>query len=196
MAGGGAGGATMLAPWRGRGTILRGAGADVEPTELVVAGACGAGALTGGAGAAAAATTGRGGTAFGAGGAAAATDGATTVGRDMAGGAAFTAASACRRSRMARTASPGLAALDRSIFGTYCAPPPRDAPPPDRLPPLMYPRTFSASSDSMELECVFFSVTPTAVSASRMVLLLTSSSRAKSLIRTLFIRPFSLPLRP
>src|SRR4030081_3002022 len=45
----------------------------------------------------------------------------------------------------------------------------------------------------MELEWVFFSVTPTAVSASRMDLLFTSSSRARSLIRTLLIRPFSLP---
>src|SRR6266852_6400609 len=42
----------------------------------------------------------------------------------------------------------------------------------------------------MELEWVFFSVTPTAVSASRMALLLTSSSLARSLIRTLLIRPF------
>jgi uncharacterized protein YybS (DUF2232 family) len=44
----------------------------------------------------------------------------------------------------------------------------------------------------MELECVFFSPTPTAVSASRIDLLFTSSSRARSLIRTLFIRPFSV----
>src|ERR1700704_817638 len=42
----------------------------------------------------------------------------------------------------------------------------------------------------MELEWVFFSVTPTAVSASRMALLFTSSSLARSLIRTLLIRPF------
>src|ERR1700761_6518189 len=42
----------------------------------------------------------------------------------------------------------------------------------------------------MELECVFFSVTPTALRASRMALLLTSSSRARSLIRTLLIQSF------
>src|SRR5580704_955800 len=42
----------------------------------------------------------------------------------------------------------------------------------------------------MELEWVFFSVTPTAVSTSRMALLFTSSSLARSLIRTLLIRPF------
>ncbi len=51
-------------------------------------------------------------------------------------------------------------------------------------------RTFSASCSSSELECVFFSVTPTRGSASRMALLLTSSSLARSLIRTLLIRPF------
>jgi hypothetical protein len=45
----------------------------------------------------------------------------------------------------------------------------------------------------MELECVFFSVTPTCGSASRMALLLTSSSLARSLIRTLLIRPFCFP---
>src|SRR5579872_1796323 len=54
-------------------------------------------------------------------------------------------------------------------------------------------RTFSASCSSKELECVFFSVTPTCGSVSRMALLLTSSSRARSLIRTLLIRPFVSP---
>jgi hypothetical protein len=57
----------------------------------------------------------------------------------------------------------------------------------------MYTRTFSASCSSRELECVFFSVTPTSASVSRMALLLTSSSRARSLIRTLLIRPFVSP---
>ena len=59
--------------------------------------------------------------------------------------------------------------------------------------PRRYARTFSASWSSMELECVFFSVTPTCGSASRMALLLTSSSLARSLIRTLLIRPFWFP---
>jgi hypothetical protein len=49
-------------------------------------------------------------------------------------------------------------------------------------------RTFSASCSSRELECVFFSVTPISVSTSRIALLLTSSSLARSLIRTLLIR--------
>jgi hypothetical protein len=56
--------------------------------------------------------------------------------------------------------------------------------------PRMWARTFSASCSSSELEWVFFSVTPTSGSASRMALLLTSSSLARSLIRTLLIRPF------
>ena len=56
--------------------------------------------------------------------------------------------------------------------------------------PRMWARTFSASCSSSELEWVFFSVTPTIGSASRMALLLTSSSLARSLIRTLLIRPF------
>ena len=59
--------------------------------------------------------------------------------------------------------------------------------------PRMWARTFSASCSSSELECVFFSVTPTSGSASRMALLLTSSSLARSLIRTLLIRPFFSP---
>jgi hypothetical protein len=57
----------------------------------------------------------------------------------------------------------------------------------------MYTRTFSASCSSRELECVFFSVTPTSGSVSRIALLFTSSSRARSLIRTLLIRPFVSP---
>jgi hypothetical protein len=56
--------------------------------------------------------------------------------------------------------------------------------------PRMWARTFSASCSSSELECVFFSVTPTSGSVSRIALLLTSSSLARSLIRTLLIRPF------
>jgi hypothetical protein len=54
-----------------------------------------------------------------------------------------------------------------------------------------YFRTNTASCSSMELECVFFSVTPTSVSASRIALLLTSSSRARSLIRILIIHPLA-----
>src|SRR5579863_5974535 len=59
--------------------------------------------------------------------------------------------------------------------------------------PRMWARTFCASCSSSELEWVFFSVTPTIGRASRMALLLTSSSLARSLIRTLLIRPFWCP---
>jgi hypothetical protein len=48
-------------------------------------------------------------------------------------------------------------------------------------------RTRSASSSSIELEWVFFSVTPTSFSTSRIALAFTSSSLARSLIR-IFIR--------
>jgi hypothetical protein len=48
-------------------------------------------------------------------------------------------------------------------------------------------RIFSASSSSMELECVFFSAIPISSNTSRMALLFTSSSLARSLIR-IFIR--------
>ena len=145
---------------------------------------CGAGACTGGGGGA---------TTTGAGRAGSSTRGgatATTAGRS---GATTTAGrggpdcSACRRAISARATSPGLDACDRSNFGLVS--PEAEEPRDDERPPVKCLRTFSASSSSMELEWVFFSWTPTAVSASRMLLLLTSSSRARSLIRTLLIRP-------
>ena len=119
--------------------------------------------------------------------------GGATVTAGRCGGADFAAISACFRSRMAFSASPGLETCDRSNFGLLSTEAERGAE--VRDPRLKYPRTFSASSSSMELECVFFSVTPTAVRASRMDRLFTSNSRARSLIRTLLIRPFSVPLR-
>jgi hypothetical protein len=99
---------------------------------------------------------------------------------------------------MALRTSPGREIFDKSIL-VLISSSPRD----ERAAlaagvcasdaPRMCTRTFSASCSSRELECVFFSVTPTAVSASRMALLLTSSSLARSLIRTLLIRPFLYP---
>ena len=56
--------------------------------------------------------------------------------------------------------------------------------------------TRSASSTSIELECVFFSVTPTLTRASRIALLLTSSSRARSLIRIFCMPPCFLRIVP
>jgi hypothetical protein len=52
--------------------------------------------------------------------------------------------------------------------------------------PKRFLRTFSATSSGIELECVFFSVTPYPGKRSIMALALTSSSRASSLIRTWF----------
>ncbi len=138
---------------------------------------------------------GGGGTIAGFGGTAAAgfsAGGGTTAGR--AGGAA-TASFLCV---MALNTSPGREMFDRSILVLISSSPraARDAalPAGDWLSEVRKcTRTFSASCSSRELECVFFSVTPTCVSTSRMALLLTSSSRARSLIRTLLIRPFVSP---
>jgi hypothetical protein len=104
----------------------------------------------------------------------------------------------CLLSRMAFSTSPGLEMCDRSILvlissGLACGARllfPVLCPSPE---PLKCTRTFSASCSSSELECVFFSVTPTSVSTSRMALLLTSSSLARSLIRILLIRLFVPP---
>ncbi len=94
---------------------------------------------------------------------------------------------------MARSTSPGREICERSIL-VLISSSPRAA----RevlaelvavsLRPRRCFRTSSASCSSRELECVFFSVTPTVVSTSRISLLLTSSSRARSLIRILLIR--------
>jgi hypothetical protein len=97
--------------------------------------------------------------------------------------------------RIIADASPGFEMCDRSMAGFTSTGGLLTALLLPRFP-LKYARTLSASSASIELECVFGSVTPTAVRASSMDRLLTSSSRARSLIRTLLIRPFSLPLRP
>jgi hypothetical protein len=93
---------------------------------------------------------------------------------------------------MALSTSPGFETRDQSIFGFASASALADAPLVLFPPRLKCVRTRSASSASSELECVFFSVTPTSVSTSRIALLFTSSSRAKSLIRTLLIRLFWL----
>jgi hypothetical protein len=112
---------------------------------------------------------------------------ATTATAGRGGGAFFAASACCLRSRMALRASPGLEMCPR-LKDSRAGAEGRAAA--GRLPRLKWPRTFTASSSSMELECVFFSVTPTALRASRIALLLTSSSRARSLIRTLLIQSF------
>jgi hypothetical protein len=100
---------------------------------------------------------------------------------------------------IARSTSPGREMFDRSIL-VLISSSPRNGRELDLLPEdepsaeeRMYTRTFSASCSSRELECVFFSVTPTNGSVSRIALLFTSSSRARSLMRTLLIRPFVSP---
>jgi hypothetical protein len=122
--------------------------------------------------------------------------GATTVGaagRGVAGATGFAGAGGCcgcccccSRSLSRRSTSPGFEILERSILGLI-----------SDEPALSfwegaafaekYLRIFSASSSSKELECVFFSVMPISSSTSKMALLFTSSSLARSLIR-IFIR--------
>jgi hypothetical protein len=89
--------------------------------------------------------------------------------------------------------SPGLEMCDRSSLGLNSSDAGREE---ARVAPgsacsAKYFLTRSASSTSMELECVFFSVTPTLMRASRIILLFTSSSLARSLIRIFCIRPIS-----
>ena len=113
------------------------------------------------------------------------------------GGATGGAALPCCLLMIAFSTSPGLEMCDRSILvlmpsGSVRAVRADLAAAPSPEPRRCW-RTFSASCSSSELECVFFSVTPTSVNTSRMALLLTSSSRARSLIRTLLIRLFVPP---
>jgi len=93
--------------------------------------------------------------------------------------------------------SPGLEMFDRSILVLISSPSrlARDLAGEDCASEAARKcaRTFSASCSSTELECVFFSVTPTWTRTSRIALLLTSSSLARSLIRILLIRPFLAP---
>ncbi len=123
-----------------------------------------------------------------------ATTGGAATGTGLGGGAA----SASFFCVIARRTSPGREMFDKSILVLISSSPRsgradladdacRSA------EPRIWARTFSASWSSIELECVFFSVTPTSDSVSKMALLLTSSSLARSLIRTLLIRPFCSP---
>jgi hypothetical protein len=135
-------------------------------------------------------------TGFAAGGATAAGVGACVTGAVARGAVGATAS---LRWVIAFSTSPGREMFDRSIL-VLISSSPRSARELDLLAvdepsaeERRYTRTFSASCSSRELECVFFSVTPTSGSVSRMALLLTSSSRARSLIRTLLIRPFISP---
>ena len=150
-----------------------------------------------GAGGAGVSTAGLGGIAFGAGGAGGASAFASVAGMVETGRLAGGLAEGCSTTPfccvIARSTSPGREICERSIL-VLISSSPRAA----RevlaelvavsLRPRRCFRTSSASCSSRELECVFFSVTPTVVSTSRISLLLTSSSRARSLIRILLIR--------
>jgi hypothetical protein len=84
-----------------------------------------------------------------------------------------------------------LEILERSIFGLTSA---ADVLSREDEPDLAEKcfRTRTGSSSSIELEWVFFSVTPTSGKTSRITLALTSSSLARSLIR-IFIRSLFPP---
>ena len=155
-------------------------------------------------------TTRRGGTAAGLGGGvtaglAAGTLGAAAAGLVSIGGGVIAgragATGTCCFARIAFSTSPGLEMWDRSILvliSSESTRPARAARPAlwASLRATKWARTFTASCSSSELEWVFFSVTPTSGSTSRIALLLTSSSLARSLIRILLIRPFFLRTVP
>jgi len=111
------------------------------------------------------------------------------------------AVGACCLLMMAFNASPGLEICERSILvliSSASARPGREGRVEacDELAVRRRARTLSASWSSRELEWLFFSVTPISGSTSRIDLLLTSSSLARSLIRILLIRPFVLRTVP
>jgi hypothetical protein len=192
MAGAAGGAVTMFGAWRGCGTMRRGAGGSGRDGAGAAGDVAGA-ALTGGrtaagvAGAALAVGVGADG------GLTAVTAGGGAAWGDAACGRGAGRSASSLRCWIAFRTSPGFCTRDQSI---RCAPPLSffaDAEPPLRpLPRWKCARTRCASSPSSELECVFGSVTPTSRSTSRIALLLTSSSLAKSLMRTLLIRPFTL----
>ena len=97
----------------------------------------------------------------------------------------------CSLSLSSLATSPGLEILERSIFGlTSVAEALSREDEPDLAEKCF--RTRTASSSSIELEWVFFSVTPTSGKISRITLAFTSSSLARSLIR-IFIRSLFPP---
>jgi hypothetical protein len=194
----------------GGGTAGRAIGVDAATGAAAGGGAGGAGAVKVGLGVAVG-TTNLGGATGGA-------AGALGAGMVAAGGAVWTAglvstcggattggtvatAGPCCLLMIALRASPGLEILERSILVLISSPSART----DRagrlevcaaLAERRRARTLSASWSSRELEWLFFSVTPTSGSTSRIDLLLTSSSLARSLIRILLIRPFALRTVP
>jgi hypothetical protein len=158
---------------------------DVTTALLSAAGAAGLGTTT--AGFSADGEAAAGGAVFtGAGGAA-----GRAVGTGALAGGAGGCCCCCSLSLSSLATSPGLEILERSIFGlTSVADVLSREDEPDRAEKCF--RTRTASSSSIELEWVFFSVTPTSGKISRITLALTSSSLARSLIR-IFIRSLFPP---
>ncbi len=196
--GAGAGGrTTVVGPGTaGRGGAETAGGVGVKVGAMLAAGFSATGAATSGGGAGEVAAGIEGATGAGIG----LATGGPTAGFAATGGVAGRAggASASFFCVMAFSTSPGREICDKSIL-VLISSSPRSARA-ERADgvcasdePRRWTRTFSASCSSSELEWVFFSVTPTMGSASRMALLLTSSSLARSLIRTLLIRPFLYP---
>ncbi len=184
-ASGGAAGAVVAAGGAaGRAAGGATAGGAVRPPSGGNAGAAGRAASGGAAGGAATRTPSLGGATgrAAAGGAAAGFGGAT------GGAAGFAGAPGWAEVWIAFRTSPGREIFDRSNF-VFISSSPRGAA--ARVSRGLVASaclakcalTRSASSTSMELEWVFFSVTPTTGRTSRIALLLTSSSRARSLIR-------------
>jgi hypothetical protein len=171
----------LLAIARGTGVVLTMGGAGLVGGTIFL-GSGRAGAATGGAAAAAGAEGFAGVLAVAAG-----------VGGVAVTGLRASTSCSCFRARMAFITSPGLETWERSIFGAIpCEP--REAPPAWpalRKPWLNCARTFSASCSSNELEWVLPPAMPSSANTSRIWRLLTSNSRARSLIRTLLIRLFS-----
>jgi hypothetical protein len=171
------------------------AATEAGVTSLAAGGAVAGASITGLGGVARAGATGAAGTSF------FASTAGVAVG-DLTTGRA-TGCSAAPFCWMARSTSPGREIFDRSILVLISSSPrgmrevfAELGAASDRRRRCF--RTSSASCSSRELECVFFSVTPTVVSTSRISLLLTSSSRARSLIRILLIRSrfLFLPISP
>ena len=185
---------------RGGGAVTVGGGAAAGVTGAAgfsTTGATTSGRAAGGAGAVTAVAVASGADGATGGGVGLAAGGGTATGFAATAGAAGRAGAAAASffCVIAFSTSPGREMCDRSILVLISSSPRSGRA--ERVDddcvsdePRMWARTFSASCSSSELEWVFFSVTPTIGRASRMALLLTSSSLARSLIRTLLIRPF------
>jgi hypothetical protein len=170
----------MGCPGVGRGTAsgavglgLWGTPRAAGATGLAATGAVGRGAAGFGAAGAGATAGTTGAAGFGAGaGTTAAGAGADATGAGATGAAGFAATGAGAGAAGGAGAATGFGGCGGAAASAGASPPCRVC------------RTFSATSTVIELECVFFSVTPKPGSRSIIALALTSSSRASSLIRT------------